>query len=236
LAQADATEGGIIERSRAGSGLYEGGYGYEVVDGGVRILWYGHHRGETEIIVPETIGGLPVRILGEECFYQHRYITSVELPNSLTTIENGPFYRCYSLEEMAIPASVTDIGYNPFWRCPSLTRIAVDPMNPCYADIDGVLFTKGGAVMMSYPEAKPGQSFTIPNTARRIESGTFGYHPLYLQELTIPPSVTGFPEYGMFLVPHQDDVILAVEPYSAAERYAQDLGLRYRLVDGVMYD
>ncbi|WP_134351038.1 leucine-rich repeat protein, partial [Flavobacterium psychrophilum] len=50
-------------------------------------------------------------------------LTSVTIPNSVTTIGDGSFARCSGLTSVTIPNSVTSIGDYAFHSCPSLTTI-----------------------------------------------------------------------------------------------------------------
>ncbi|MCB6003057.1 leucine-rich repeat domain-containing protein, partial [Flavobacterium psychrophilum] len=50
-------------------------------------------------------------------------LTSVTIPNSVTTIGDGSFARCSGLTSVTIPNSVTSIGDYAFNSCPSLTTI-----------------------------------------------------------------------------------------------------------------
>jgi hypothetical protein len=48
-------------------------------------------------------------------------LTSVVIPNSVTSIGYGAFYECFSLTSVVIPRSVTSIGENAFYGCYNLT-------------------------------------------------------------------------------------------------------------------
>ena len=48
-------------------------------------------------------------------------LTSITIPDSVTSIGNCAFYNCTSLTSITIPDSVTSIGYDAFSRCTSLT-------------------------------------------------------------------------------------------------------------------
>ena len=51
--------------------------------------------------------------------------TSIEIPNSVTSIEDLAFMGCRSLRSITIPNSVTSIGYGAFYNCSSLTSITI---------------------------------------------------------------------------------------------------------------
>ena len=52
-------------------------------------------------------------------------ITSITIPNSVTTIGNNAFYGCSKLESVTIPDSVTSIDYYAFAYCSSLTSVTI---------------------------------------------------------------------------------------------------------------
>ena len=53
-------------------------------------------------------------------------LTSISLPDSLTSVGNGAFYGCTSLTTINLPDSVTSIGSNAFYNCPSLENVTIE--------------------------------------------------------------------------------------------------------------
>lgn len=143
-------------------------YMYEIIDDTVEIINHYYDEDELYIIVPEKIEDKPVTILGADSFYQHKSTVSIELPNSLISIEGSPFYRCYSLKEITIPSRVKNISSNPFFRSSSLTNITVVPDNMYYSDLNGVLFNKEKTVLIAYPEGREEESYTVPTTVEKL--------------------------------------------------------------------
>lgn len=55
----------------------------------------------------------------------YKYLTTVAIPNGVTSIENYAFNGCSGLASIEIPNSVTKIGSNAFSYCISLTSIVI---------------------------------------------------------------------------------------------------------------
>ncbi|MEB3428167.1 leucine-rich repeat domain-containing protein, partial [Flavobacterium psychrophilum] len=72
----------------------------------------------TSVTIPNS-----VTTIGDEAFADCSGLTSVTIPNSVTTIGDGSFARCSGLTSVTIPNSVTSIGDYAFNSCPSLTTI-----------------------------------------------------------------------------------------------------------------
>ena len=57
--------------------------------------------------------------------FRDKNTTSYVIPDSVSCIEFGAFWKCYSLRSLVIPDSVSSIGYWAFWNCRSLTDIVI---------------------------------------------------------------------------------------------------------------
>lgn len=93
--------------------------------------YYGVYSGN--IIIPETIiydnTTYSVTSIGEDAFYKSG-ITSVTIPNSVTSISENAFLDCHQLEFVTIGNSVTTIGEYAFRYCYRLTELISLAVNP----------------------------------------------------------------------------------------------------------
>jgi len=76
------------------------------------------------VVITNTYDGYPVTSIGDDAFASSG-ITSVIIPNSVTTIGVGAFFKCYDLTSVTIPNSVTSIGESAFNECLGLTNITI---------------------------------------------------------------------------------------------------------------
>lgn len=80
---------------------------------------------DTEIVILPIYNGLPVSSIARNAFKNHENITSVIIPNSVTSIDGYAFMNCKNLTKVTIPNSVTSINYYGFWKCTSLEEINI---------------------------------------------------------------------------------------------------------------
>ena len=102
-----------------------GDYIYVEIGGVARIEGYTGAGGA--ITIPSTLGGFPTGIIGYSAFnsFNGHLITSVTIPDSVTSIENLAFYGCTLLESVTIGSGVTNIGQFVFQYCSSLVSITL---------------------------------------------------------------------------------------------------------------
>ena len=77
------------------------------------------------ITIPSELGGFPVTGLSAGAFRLCESLTSVEIPEGVTTIGDYAFDTCRAMQSIAIPSTVTNIGENAFWGCSSLISVAI---------------------------------------------------------------------------------------------------------------
>ena len=78
---------------------------------------------DSDIIIPETIGGYKVTGIAPNAFHNYEKITSVIIPDSVTSIGHHAFSGCKNLSTAIIGESVTDIGDYAFYRCAKLANV-----------------------------------------------------------------------------------------------------------------
>jgi hypothetical protein len=123
--------------------------------------------------------------------YSGTCIGDVVLDSSVTQI-NYVTGVLPGVTSITIPATTTTIQDQPFGSGIGITVITVDPANPNYKSVDGVLFNKAGTTLIQYPQAKSGTSYTIPSGVTTIGSYAFSC-AINLSTITIPDNVTTIP-------------------------------------------
>ena len=76
--------------------------------------------GLTSIVIPDSVTSI-----GDYAFQYCSGLTSVTIPDSVTSIGDYAFQYCSGLTSVTIPDSVTSIGYRAFSGCSGLTSITI---------------------------------------------------------------------------------------------------------------
>lgn len=131
--------------------------------------------------------------IGNGAFSKCYIMASVTIPNSVTEIGDEAFCESTILTSVTIPDCVTKIGDKAFCNCFELEYIFVDKNNPYYADIDGVLYDKNISTLIQFPITM--REVAIPNSVTEIGSYAFSSCWL-LTSITIPNSITKIGKYA----------------------------------------
>ena len=166
-------------------------------------------EGESTLVLPTEVEGLPVTRIGEKCFEDHDEIEAVVLPETLKVIGYRAFYGCSKLSDMNLPDSLEQTGG---WAL-------------AHTGFTSVVFPEGFDTLGygTFYGSRNLETVVLPEGVESIGENTFrGCSKL--QSVTIPSAeieidIKGFEENSKV-------TILGV-PGSYAEKYAKAIGIGF---------
>ena len=144
----------------------------------------------TSITIPNSVTSI-----GNWAFRYCEGLTSITIPNSVTSIGERAFYELSRLTSITIPNSVTSIGDNAFAGCYGLTSIVVEEGNSIYdsrENCNAIIETNSNTLVAGC------QNTTIPNSVTSIGDDAFS-DCTSLTSITIPNSVTSIGERAFYI-------------------------------------
>lgn len=121
-----------------------------------------------DIVLPDFVHELP-------SFWGKTEITSIVIPEGVTTIGTNTFSDCTSLTKITIPSSVTtiELGYGgAFNGCTSLSEIIVSENNQVFCSHSGILYNKADNTIAWIPDNINGE-ITFPGALTEVFAGSF---------------------------------------------------------------
>lgn len=135
-------------------------------------------RNCTKLTTVEGFDNLKLSTVSNHIFGGCEALSSIKIPDTVTTIEIGAFSGCKSLTTIAIPERVTSIGDSAFNDCENLTSV------------EGFDKLKISSIeQYTFCGCKKLSAITLPDTVKKID--TYAFWQCYaLSIITIPENVT----------------------------------------------
>ena len=103
----------------------DGDYAYYISEDNTYCITSLYKGSSSDVVVPSTLGGYPVRIIGDHTFENKGFIHSVEVPDGVVAIGKQAFFMCINLQTVIVPEGVILFGDQCFAACYMLDYIQV---------------------------------------------------------------------------------------------------------------
>ncbi len=161
---------------------------------------------DTELVIPEEYKGTPVKAIGKSAFSGSN-LTSITIPQNVTTIHNSAFYGCTSLKSIVIPQNVTSIGAYAFSKCTALTSIDVDKGNSVYHSVGDCLIQSATKTLIVGCK-----NSVIPADGSVTAIGDDAFADcIDLTSMTVPEKVTSIGEYAFSNCSQLTSILLSAD-------------------------
>ena len=137
----------------------------------------------SSVLLPDSVTSI-----GDHAFTSCENLTEMNFPEGVTDIGSQAFYANYRLESVTIPDSVTRIGSGVFAHTRALTTVRISPRHPAYEMNGSLLVDKRDRKIVMALNSTSGV-FEIPEGIEKIGSLAFQGCSA-LTELIVPEGVT----------------------------------------------
>lgn len=176
------TEAAIQVLSDSPSGVTEDGFAYTLSTdeaGTVTASITGYQGAGGAITVPEMVEEAAVTEIADRAFSGCSTITSVALPNTLTSLGEAAFHRCQNLGEITLPEGITELRASLFDGCTSLKSVLLPDK---LTSIQSSVFSRCSSLV----------SIVIPEGVTQIGPSAFSGCES-LTEIILPDPITVLP-------------------------------------------
>ena len=168
----------------------EGDYTYTVTDGKAAITSVSSSI-SGDVVIPETLGGYPVKEIGEGSFAGTN-ITGVTISDNVLVIADYAFYLCRTLEKVSFGKNVESIGEFAFFQCKSLTYVELP---------NSIKYIEHGAFDQCFNLKEAVLPYGITSV-----SGSLFWQCISLEKVTIPVSVKNIESSAFYWCEELKDV------------------------------
>ena len=148
-----------------------------------------------DIIIPAIYNEKPITRILAKAFENCTGLTSIKIPDGVTSIGDSAFYYCTSLTSINIPDGVTSIGDSVFLRCSSLTSINI---HDSVTSIGNSAFSNCSSLT----------SITIPSSVTSIGYDAFRGCSRSLTSITVDNSNTAYYSEGNCLIDKSNSTLI----------------------------
>ncbi len=127
-------------------------YEYDATLSGYKVIGfeYDEDLSSSAVVIPVFYKGQPVLSISSNAFYNMDFISSIDIPHTVISIDQSAFNGCTGL-----------------------TSITVDENNDVYKSINGVLYTFDITTLIKYPCKRGDTRFVVPQTIQNISNRAF---------------------------------------------------------------
>lgn len=156
-----------------------------------RDLEFNSYSGDITIPEEVTHDGITYHVVAirASAFRDCMYLTSVEMPSTITAIGKDAFYFCPRISQITIPTAMTSIGEHAFSDCSSLKRVDITDLaawcSISFADVESNPLRYAHHLYLNDEEIT---QLDLPAGIRTISQYAF-YYASYFTSVTIPSTV-----------------------------------------------
>ncbi|MBR1653125.1 MAG: leucine-rich repeat domain-containing protein, partial [Alloprevotella sp.] len=134
-----------------------------------------------------------VETLGTGCFQRMESLREVYFGDGLRELDNSVFLNDNALEKVHLGRNLQTFHPVVFYTLPAFHDFSCSEESPYYKAVDGVLMSRDGGTLVSYPCAREETTYEIPAGVHALGSHAF-CNATSLERMTVPAGVEAVSE------------------------------------------
>ena len=118
-----------------------------------------------------------LRLMGDDAL-QYLKLDELVIPEGTEYIKGMAAFFNMNIGTLVLPSTLREFEYCSRWS--TIGRYEVDSRNPVLKSVDGVLYSKDGKTLISYPNGKASLHYDVPKGTEEIHAYAFYAYPYYL--------------------------------------------------------
>ncbi len=208
-------------------------YQYNSTYQGIELTKY---LGKDVIVnIPVEIGGIPVTVIGVECFSKNKNLKELFMPNTVTVIRTKAFYECSELENISWSENLKNIGRQAFSYCniksvfmpDSLTFLGDEAFTDCQALEEVTCSNNLTELNGTFLRCRNLKIVQFPNSPQFTKIGRGAFSGCTIEKIEIPASVTEICEYAFSSSVADSNVMELIFPKDSKLKKIEDYAFKY---------
>lgn len=137
-----------------------------------------------------------VKRIGDNAFENTDKLEKVTLNEGLESIGSKVFFDDNNITSINVPSTVKDLAGDAF-ASTGIEKFKVAKNNSKYMEKDGIIYSKDGKTLVSYPSNRMNISYTVSNGTTKIGSKAITYND-HLEIINFPSTVSSIADYGVY--------------------------------------
>ena len=162
---------------------------------------------EKNVIIPSTVDGYPVKVIGEHAIQEKYTMESLEISEGIVWLEFEAILQVFALKKISLPSTLR-FGYEEWGdaalggystvpqACSEIETVILNDKNPHLKMVDGIIYSADMKTLLFAPKKAAKQKLVVPNGVESIAPSSL-CDCVNIKEIVLPNSIKCIGYWGI---------------------------------------